>query len=68
MDYKRVLLLHFTNGLSSRDIAEATGAGKTTINEFLKRFRDCRELSYLLPEDVTNEFIESLLYQKAGNP
>lgn len=67
MDYKRVLLLHFTNGLSSRDIAEATGAGKTTINEFLKRFRDCRELSYLLPEDVTNEFIESLLYQKAGN-
>ena len=68
MDYKRVLLLHFTNGLSSRDIAEATGAGKTTINEFLKRFRDCRELSYPLPEDVTNEFIESLLYQKAGNP
>lgn len=62
MDYKRVLLLHFTNGLSSRDIAEATGAGKTTINEFLKRFRDCRELSYPLPEDVTNEFIESLLY------
>ena len=67
MDYKRVLLLHFTNGLSSRDIAEATGAGKTTINEFLKRFRACRELSYPLPEDVTNEFIENLLYQKAGN-
>ncbi|MGM9767283.1 MAG: IS21 family transposase [Candidatus Cryptobacteroides sp.] len=68
MDYKRVLLLHFTNGLSSRDIAEATGAGKTTINEFLKRFRECKELSYPLPEEVTNEFIESLLYQKAGNP
>lgn len=46
MDYKRVLLLRFTNGLSSRDIAEATGTGKTTINEFLKRFRECRELSY----------------------
>ena len=47
MDYKRVLLLHFTNGFSSRDIAAATGAGKTTINVFLKRFRGCKELSYL---------------------
>ena len=36
MDYKRVLILHFTNGMSSREIAEATGDGKTTINEFLK--------------------------------
>lgn len=68
MDYKRVLLLHFTNGMSSREIAETTGVGKTTVNEFLKRFRECRELSYPLPEEVTNEFIENLLYQKAGNP
>ena len=37
MDYKRVLILHFTNGMSSREIAEVTGNGKTTINEFLKR-------------------------------
>ena len=41
MDYKRVLILHFTNGMSSREIAEITGNGKTTINEFLKRFREC---------------------------
>ena len=39
MDYKRVLALHFTNGMSSREIAETTGDGKTTINEFLKRFQ-----------------------------
>ena len=57
MDYKRVLLLHFTNGMSSREIAEVTGAGKTTVNEFLKRFRECQELSYPLPEDATNEFV-----------
>ena len=44
MDYKRVLILHFTNGMSSREIAEVTGNGKTTINEFLKRFRECEEL------------------------
>jgi len=68
MDYKKVLLLHFTHGLSGRSIAEVTGDGKTTVNEFLKRFRECKSLSYPLPEDVTNEFIGSLLYQKAGNP
>ncbi len=67
MNYKRVLILHFTNGMSSREIAEVTGDGKTTINEFLKRFRESKELSYPLPEEVTNEFIEDCLYRKAGN-
>ena len=68
MNYKRVLILHFTNGMSSRDIAKVTGDGKTTINEFLKRFNESEELSYPLSEDVTNEFIEGCLYKKAGNP
>ena len=68
MNYKRVLILHFTNGMSSRDIAKITGVGKTTINEFLKRFNESEELSYPLSEDVTNEFIEGCLYKKAGNP
>ena len=67
MDYKRVLILRFTNGMSSREISETTGDEKTTVNEFLKRFRECEELSYPLPEEVTNEFIESYLYKKAGN-
>lgn len=55
MDYKRVLMLHYTNGMSGREIAEATGDGKTTVNEFLKRFRECEELSYPLSEEVTND-------------
>lgn len=38
MDNKRVLALRFTNGMSSREIEEITGDGKTTINEFLKQF------------------------------
>lgn len=38
MDYKRVLKLHYVQGLSSRAISESTRDGKTTINEFLKRF------------------------------
>lgn len=68
MDYKKVLLLHFTQGLSGRSIAEVTGVSKSAINEFLKRFRESKELYYPLPEDVTNETIAALLYKKAGNP
>ena len=55
MDYKKVLRLHFVNHLSSREIAESCGdCGKTSVNEFLKRFRESQELSYPLPADVTN--------------
>ena len=67
MDYKRVLILRFTNGMSSREIAETTGYGKTTVNNFLKRFSECEELSYPLSEEVTNEFIACGLCRKAGN-
>ena len=58
MDYKRVLTLNYTSGMIDREIARTTGDGKTTLNKFLKRFRECGELSYSLPEEVTNEFIE----------
>ena len=61
MDYKKVLRLHYVNGLSSRAIAESCGCGKTTVVRFLKRFSECGKLSYPLSEDVTNEFIESQL-------
>ena len=67
MDYKRVLRLHYINGFSSRAISESTRDGKTTINDFLKRFRESSELKWPLSEDVTNETIERLLYQKPGN-
>ena len=51
MDYKRVLRLHYVNHLSGREIAETSGCGKTAVNEFLKRFRECDELSYPLSQD-----------------
>ena len=68
MDYKRVLKLHFVNGFSGRAIAINTHEGKkTAINEFLKRFNECEELNWPLSEEVTNEYIENLLYKKKGN-
>lgn len=51
MDYKKVLRLHFVNRLSIREIAESCGdCGKTSVGEFLKRFRECPELSYPFAE------------------
>lgn len=52
--------------MSGCEIAQTTEDGKTTVNEFLKRFRKCEELSYLLSKDVTNEFIADRLYHKAS--
>lgn len=67
MDYKKVLRLHYVNNLSGREIAASCGdCSKSAVNEFLRRFRECQELSYPLKEDVTNEYIESLLYKKSG--
>ena len=68
MDYRKVLRLHFVNKLSGREIAANCGCGKSSVNEFLRRFKDCRELSYPLSEDVTNEYIGELLYKKPGTP
>ena len=68
MDYKRVLKLHYENGFSGRAIAINTGEGqKTAVNEFLKRFKECKELNWPLSEDFTNEQIENILYKKKGN-
>ena len=67
MDYKKVLKLHHINKLSSREIARNCNCGKTAVNDFLRRFRDCPELSYPLSPDITNEALEKLLYKKAGN-
>ncbi len=63
-----MLRLHFVNKLSDREIAANCGNSKSSVNEFLRRFKDCRELRYPLPEDVTNEYIGELLYKKPGIP
>ena len=48
MDYKRVLEASLCEpSQRAREIAESCGdCSKTTVNEFLKRFRENPELSY----------------------
>ena len=48
MDYKRILTLHYTGGMSGREIAEATGVGKPT-DELYRDFDPetvCRALTH----------------------
>ena len=67
MDYKKVLRLHYVNHLSGKEISLCCGdCSKSSVNEFLKRFRECEELSYPLKENVTNELIQQILYHKPG--
>lgn len=66
MDYKRVLKLHYVNGFSGKEIEEAGGGSKSAVNDFLKRFRECEELTFPLPESVTNETINNILYKRPG--
>ena len=69
MDYKKVLRLRFVNRLSCREIAESCGdCGKISVNEFLKRFDACPELTYPLSEDVTNEYRQSGYFIRKMSP
>lgn len=67
MDYKKVLRLHYISHLSGREIAEICGCSKTTVNEFLKRFKEHPGLKYPLSEDITNEYLAQELYKKPGS-
>lgn len=67
MDYKRVLILHFTNGMSSREIAKVTGNGKSAISEFLKRFREkVRNCRILFPQRSPTSSLRVACTRKPG--
>ena len=69
MDYKKVLRLHFVNHLSCREIAESCGdCSKTTVNEFLKRFRENPELSYPLPAGILTRKLSTRLWPAKERP
>jgi len=60
LDYKRIIALRFGNGLSGREIALSCGCSKTAVNEFLRRFKDCPQLSLPLGKGA-------FIHSKAGD-
>lgn len=62
LDYKTVLRLKYSTGLSGTQIARELGYSKTGVNDFLAAFERCGTLGYPLPQDITNEGIYVAVY------
>lgn len=62
LDYKSIITRRYALGSSGRELAREFHASKSGINGFLRAFEACKELSYPLPEGITNEGIHELVY------
>ena len=63
LDYKSIITKHYALGMSGREIAETLPEGtKAGVNKFLAAFRECKSLSYPLPEGITNYGIAAAVY------
>ena len=54
LDYKDIIIKHYALGMSGREIARTLSVSKTGVNSFLNAFKECKTLSYPLPEGITN--------------
>ena len=63
LDYKSIIIKHYALGMSGREISETLPEGtKAGVNKFLAAFRECKSLSYPLPEGITNYGIAAAVY------
>ncbi len=64
LDYKDIIIKHYALNMSGSEIARQLGCSKSGVNDFLKSFRKCEDLSYPLPPGITNYAIAELVYGK----
>ena len=64
LDYKDIITKHYALGMSGKAIAEALHVSVSGVNDFLREFRNCKTLSYPLPQGITNYGIASEVYRK----
>lgn len=62
-DYLRILKMVYDLEYSGSGVASGIGLAKSTVNDFLKRFRDSG-MSYPLEPEITNEKLRALLYHE----
>ena len=62
LDYKDIITKRYALHMSGREIARTLGVSKSGINDFLRAFEKCEELSFPLPEGITNTAIGEALY------
>ncbi len=62
LNYLQFLRFLFGKQMSGRLIAASQGDGKSTIQRFLKKFKECEKFSFPLLSTVINEVIYNTLY------
>lgn len=62
LDYKDIITKRYVLHLPGAEIARMLGVSKSGVNDFLKRFEDCKELSLPLPPEITNAGISMKVY------
>ena len=63
LDYKTILTLRYSAGLSGSEIARRIdNASKTGVNDFLRAFERSEHITFPLPEGITNYGIYQLVY------
>ena len=64
LDYKDIIIKYYALGMSGREIARTLSVSKTGVNSFLNAFKECKTLSYPLPEGITNYGIAAVVYPR----
>ena len=49
LDYKTIIIKRYALNMSGTQIAKDLGCSKSGVNDFLKRFEECKALSFPLP-------------------
>lgn len=62
LDYKDIIINHYAQSMSGSEIARQTGFSKSGVNDFLRVFKKCEDLSYPLPAGITNYGIALKVY------
>lgn len=64
LDYKTIIIKRYALNLSGTQIARDLGCSKSGVNDFLKRFEECKTINFPLPDGITNYGIAELVYGK----
>lgn len=65
LDYKTIIIKRYALSLSGTQIAKDLGCSKSGVNDFLKRFRECRTIGFPLPDGIT-EVLSSTAFIRDG--
>lgn len=64
LDYKNIITRHFALGMTGSEIARTISCSTSGVNDFLRAFKKCQNISFPLPDGITNYRIAEIVYGK----